>query len=333
MTSQSTGIGDCDRASDLPLPHTVVICTYNRTDVVCANLGRLAGRLAEPASTEIIVVNNGADEHQEPIERTLRSIRDRYGIAHVVCVREPAVGLSRARNLGLAIARGAIISFLDDDTVPCRITWQSHILSAFREHDRVGLLGGPIRLMLPPETRDYTRWRSEVTDSLLSCHSGPPHPGPCEGTVIFGGNASYRRSAIVGSRFDVMLGWVSGHPSAVAGEETSLNLALTRGGWTAWFEPHADVWHYVDGQRIARKWMLSRSTQMGRTAAVLRRDAGVPFRSAKLQDLKDLFGAIRGIASSMAHRRSDWAFAFICTAAQAWASLLILPRVARRPQH
>ena len=61
------------------------------------------------------MVDNGSTDHTPAVvkEVPLRNMNLRY-------VREPKVGVSRARNTGLATAQGEIILFTDDDLSPDR---------------------------------------------------------------------------------------------------------------------------------------------------------------------------------------------------------------------
>lgn len=85
---------------------SVVICTYNRADVVGAAIRSvLAQSLAD---FELIVVDDGSADDTPAV---LASFDDR----RVRVVRRPNGGLSAARNTGIEAATGRFVIFLDDD--------------------------------------------------------------------------------------------------------------------------------------------------------------------------------------------------------------------------
>lgn len=85
---------------------SIVIPTYNRAALVC---DAIASALAERGhgAKEVIVVDDGStDDTQESVAR--HSDRIAY-------VRTPNQGVSMARNVGLSLATGSYVRFLDSD--------------------------------------------------------------------------------------------------------------------------------------------------------------------------------------------------------------------------
>ena len=80
--------------------------------IPCHNYARFIGdaissvNKSEQADVEIIVVDNDSDDNPEPIVRSFS--RTKY-------IRQPNVGVSKARNVGLAESRGRFVVFLDAD--------------------------------------------------------------------------------------------------------------------------------------------------------------------------------------------------------------------------
>lgn len=112
-------------AQPLDLSVSVVIPTYNRADrVVHAVASVLAQREVEP---EVIVVDDGSEED---IEVGLAPFRGRLRI-----VRQKHLGVSAARNRGVAESSGAWIAFLDsdDEWLPHKTLEQLHFHRDHRE--------------------------------------------------------------------------------------------------------------------------------------------------------------------------------------------------------
>ena len=90
-----------------PMRVSLIVCTRNRAAQLPEFLARVASLEAPPGGWELIVVDNGStDATPHLLDRFARSAP-----FPVRCVHAPDPGLSRARNTGLAHARGDILAF------------------------------------------------------------------------------------------------------------------------------------------------------------------------------------------------------------------------------
>ena len=117
---------------------SVIIPTYQHRDFI----GRALASVFEQslADYEIIVVNDGStDDTAAVLAPLIESHRITY-------IHQENCGQSRARNTGLALARGEYIAFLDDDDV-----WPANKLAtqvAFLDaNPSVGMVGGTFRMI------------------------------------------------------------------------------------------------------------------------------------------------------------------------------------------
>ncbi len=120
---------------------SVVVTTCDRPDQLLRTLDSLL--LQTYPALELIVVDNrpGAGPTHDVVRR-------RYGAdPRVRYVTEPRVGLSAARNAGLAHVQGEIVAFTDDDVTVDR-HWLSSLAHAFLQHRDVACVTG---LILPLE--------------------------------------------------------------------------------------------------------------------------------------------------------------------------------------
>jgi glycosyltransferase involved in cell wall biosynthesis len=90
---------------------SVVICTRNRPDDLAACLASLAAQTRRP--DEVVVVD--ASDGDDPRHRIEAWAADVTGVD--VRHRSAAPGLTRQRNVGVALATGDVVTFLDDDVV------------------------------------------------------------------------------------------------------------------------------------------------------------------------------------------------------------------------
>ena len=93
---------------------SIVITTYNRSDALVAVLQGLA--LQDDRDFEVVVADDGSTAHHQ---KAIHSAAEALGLP-VRHVWHPDVGFtaSRVRNLGVSVARGAYLVFMDGDCVP-----------------------------------------------------------------------------------------------------------------------------------------------------------------------------------------------------------------------
>lgn len=135
---------------------SVVICTYNRPELLRLALTSLLRQAPANITYEVVVVdNNSTPETRAVVDEIAQSdSRVRY-------VRETRQGNAYARNTGVAEARAPIVAFLDDD-VTVRDHWIEIIPRTFKETN-ADFIGGKV---LP-------RWEQPPPSWLGAAHWAP----------------------------------------------------------------------------------------------------------------------------------------------------------------
>jgi GT2 family glycosyltransferase len=146
---------------------TIQLCTYNRA----ALLRRVLQGCFEQsvAEYEVVVVNDGSNDETEAV---LDEARERAPI-RFKSVTHTNRGLARSRNVGIDMAVGQRIIFIDDDVLPMPNFVEQHLATA-RRHPKDVIRGGVIMTKsferLPPPywslLRDYSGnffWTSNVS--------------------------------------------------------------------------------------------------------------------------------------------------------------------------
>lgn len=110
---------------------SVVVCSRNGERSLPLVLSRLQRQCLDPGAYEIVVVDDGSDDHTADVAESAG--------ARVVRL-DPPVGLAVARNTGVDAARAAIVAFTDDDCEP-EPDWLRAILDAFRDPQVDGVGG------------------------------------------------------------------------------------------------------------------------------------------------------------------------------------------------
>jgi GT2 family glycosyltransferase len=197
---------------------SVVVASYNADRTLKACLESLL-RLNYP-DYEVILVDDGSTDTTQQIAGLYPQVR---------CFRhEKNLGLSVARNTGLAASTGEIIAFTDAD---CRADkdWLYYLV-----HD---LLGGPFAGMggpnlLPPDD-------SPVAAAVMVSPGGPAHVmrSDREAEHIPGCNMAFYKWALAGiGGFDAIF--------RQAGDDVDICWRLQQAGHKIGFSPAAFVWHY-----------------------------------------------------------------------------------------
>ena len=208
---------------------SVVIPTYRRPQLLDRVLGAIADQSLPSEEFEVVVVDDAANEGtQAQVAAWARRTQVRFRYAPVL---GSAHGPAAARNIGWRAARGEIIAFTDDDTVPDR-DWLRAGLAAFTPG--VSGVGGRIVVPLPPRPTDYERDASHLQEAEFAT-----------------ANCFYRRSVLS------VIGGFDERFTAAWREYSDLYLTLLERGLRCIRAPDAVVVHPI---RPAR-WAVSLSQQ------------------------------------------------------------------------
>lgn len=197
---------------------SVVVASYNGARTLKLCLDSL--RQQNYPDYEVILVDDGSEDETQKIAATFPDLRN---IRH-----EKNLGLSVARNTGIAAATGEIVAFTDSD---CRADedWLYHLTGSLLGGEFAGV-GGPN--LLPPED-------SRVASAVMVSPGGPTHVmlGDREAEHIPGCNMAFWKSTLdeIGG-FDPIF--------TRAGDDVDLCWRLQQAGYKIGFSPAAFVWHY-----------------------------------------------------------------------------------------
>jgi glycosyltransferase involved in cell wall biosynthesis len=202
---------------------SVVICTRNRPAYLNKCLQAVAA-LAPPPDEVLVVDNSTGDEETESVAREF----------HAHYIVENNLGLSRARNRGMAESQCDIIAYLDDDATP-EPHWLEYILAPFADPQVAAVTGRTVS----PGT-DIKGLQDEPVRSL-SNQDPQWFEIASYGGLGLGNNMALRKSACAGNAvFDTNLG--RGTLIGI-GEEHHAFVSLVERGHRAVHIPDALVAH------------------------------------------------------------------------------------------
>jgi len=229
---------------------SVVVASYNGDRTLRACLDSLK-RLNYP-DYEVILVDDGSTDGTPQTAFLYPDVRF---IRH-----ETNLGLSTARNTGIAAAKGEIVAFTDSD---CRADedWLYYLVGSLLEGGFAGM-GGPN--LLPPED-------SRVAAAVMVSPGGPAHVmlTDREAEHIPGCNMAFYKWALeeIGG-FDPIF--------TKAGDDVDVCWRLQQAGHRIGFSPAAFVWHYRRSTALA---YLKQQRGYGEAEALLLRKHPENFNS------------------------------------------------------
>lgn len=295
---------------------SAIICTFKRPEYLRQAVTSLCKQTLPCAEYEIVVVDNGVDPETEHVVTSLRN-----GEVNLHYVTEPMVGLSRARNKGLAKACGRYVAYLDDDA-RAEERWLESLVESFESNSAApAAIGGRVWL-------DWDGKKPEwIPNEQLPVYTYVDHGDQAhvlrDDEYVVGANLAFDKAALeLAGGFDAKLGRQG--TLLLSGEEAQILRTLREQGLKILYEPAAVVWHSVHPTRQKRGWLLRRMFWDGASQPLL--DRGDEQLSRRLifqsmcSDLRQCAAwSLRALAASIHGRK-----------AIAWQSLLGLSQRAGR---
>ncbi|MEN9598550.1 MAG: hypothetical protein RL596_861 [Bacteroidota bacterium] len=207
---------------------------------------------------EVIIVNNNSTDNTETI--CLNYI-DTHPSLQITYLNEPEQGASFARNTGAAIAKGALLCFMDDDAIAYP-NYLETIIHFFESTPTAGGLGGRI---IPRYIPAEPNWMSHFVSSLV-------------------GNFDYNKTIIVFSEnkyplesnmiirkqdFELVNGFNTDLPGVkgtlrIGGEGKEFFFKLKALGRIIYYHPNVIVEHVVETAKLTPEYMYRVASGIGR---------------------------------------------------------------------
>jgi len=242
-----------------PIAVSVIVVSHGRPDALPRCLTGLAQQ--DYPAMEIVVVADTAG---------LNAVRRHPLADHIRTARCDRANISAARNIGLAMAAGPIVAFIDDDAVP-EPTWLTHLTAPFADPDiaaaggfvlarnGISLQWGARMVFADGRTADLP---VSVDDPFIVTGAAG-RAAKTEGT-----NMAFRRDVLIG---------IGGFDEAFAFylDETDVNMRLAAKDAKTAIVPLAQVHHgFAAGARRRPDRVPRDLTQIGASLAVFARKHG-----------------------------------------------------------
>ncbi len=203
---------------------SVLICTYNRPQLLAQCLAALVERTEEKPD-EIVVVNGGDECANAVVESTRWKAESRKQPLEIKLVKTVNKNLAASRNVGLPFCAGDIIAMTDDDAEVFP-DWVTQMKRIHAEHPEAGAVGGPVI------GADADSLVSRIADQVTFA----AHRTAQMVRTLPGVNVSYMRAVIeqVGLQDETLF----------RGEDVDYNWRAQQLGWTIYYDPRVRVLHH-----------------------------------------------------------------------------------------
>jgi glucosyl-dolichyl phosphate glucuronosyltransferase len=227
---------------------SIVLATYNRAASLRTTLASFSALVfpADLAWELLVVDNNSTDSTGEVVEKFAGEVA--FPVRYFF---EKKQGRSAALNAGIAVAKGKVIAFTDDDVL-LDPGWLSNLKRTFDDFD-CSAVAGKVVAQWNHGRPDWLEMEGQLAvvhfdlgDELKEIKMSP-----------LGANSAFRREVFRQyGLFRLDLG-VNGSRHTVTCDDTEFGERLIRGGEKILYCPTAVIFHPVDPARTTKKYLLS----------------------------------------------------------------------------
>lgn len=262
---------------------SIIVCTHsldnfqNLTDAVDSLLNQTH------KETEIIIVVDGNQE----LYAKIMELYNAHGNIKIM-VNEESLGAFGAGNVGIKVAQGDIIAFLDDDAVGDR-RWIENLVDIYNRSDAISVGGKILPIWLtgkPDYFPEELGWLVGIT------HKGFADEKVHEIRNTFGPNMSFKKEVFEKIGFlNEKLGFAKGGTTYMQGAEPEFALRMKNElGKGVIYNPEAIVYHKIPPSKTRARTLLRRAFYQGYSKALMKRRSPSPETLATEESyLKDLF--------------------------------------------
>lgn len=218
--------------NNTPLLSFITVC-YNGITDTCALIESIH-KIIHSVSYEIIVVDNASREDEAAI------IKTHYPT--VITVRsQQNLGFSGGNNLGLEIAQGRYLFLINNDTYFESDGIQA-LIDRLESNPQIGAVSPKIRFAFPPQYIQFAGYTQLSSITMRNEPIGMGHPD--DGSFETPHPSPYLHGAAMLIKREVM-DRTGPMPEIyfLYYEELDWCTAMTRAGYTLWYEPHCTIFH------------------------------------------------------------------------------------------
>jgi glycosyltransferase involved in cell wall biosynthesis len=290
---------------------SVLICTYNRSELLRKSLDSLIeGTIEKP--DQIVIVNGGSKAADEVV----KSYMGMHGI-EIKIINTINKNLAASRNVGIPYCRGDIVAMTDDDAEVFP-DWVTKMKQVHSQHPEAGAVGGMVL------GRNIETLLGRVADAVTF----PVWRAAQAVRTLPGVNISYKRAYLenIGLQDETLF----------RGEDVDYNWRVQKIGGLIWFDPSIKVYHR---HRPTLQGFLAQHYMYGRAYLLVRRKwremyCVYPHQLSSFRDLLKLGNFIAALVYQpflSARKMDSWldmvlALPFLLAANLAWKWGMVVQR-------
>lgn len=255
---------------------SVVICTYNRADLLKLAIDSLIKQSLSITDFEVIIIDNNSTDNTQTI--ALEYVENNQNIKYFL---EKKVGLSHARNRGYLEAKGDYIAYADDDCVlPTDWLLNAKNVMVEKEPD---VLGGPVYpFYLYPKPSWYK-------DSYELLTFGDFARELNKNEYLIGCNIFLKKEVLVQvNGFDPKFGMTGNTIGYAEESELQIRLRSILGEGCVFYDPKLYVNHLVRFEKMTITWVMKSFYSRGKHNYFLKRRINNLSTHSKLSLIKNI---------------------------------------------
>jgi glycosyltransferase involved in cell wall biosynthesis len=250
---------------------SIVICTYNRKDLLKDCLNSIFSANYPSSLYEVIVVDGGSTDGTIDLRKVFPNIR---------FIVESRSGLAHARNKGASLAHGSVVAYVDDDCVVDK-EWLRNLVKGLKYSKNVVGVGGPVFPLhpevIPPKIFVLAPLGFFDEGKVMKFVSGIVMP-----------NSAFRRAIFKTIQFDETLGVTKKGRFILFGEDTDFCKRIIDAGNKLLYTPYSRVYHQIIPERLTVRYLIRHAIGGG----IINTKFILKSRNSRLWALRISFGAL-----------------------------------------
>lgn len=315
----------------MPVKVSVLICTYNRAELLDKLLETLGHQKFEGEHEIVVVDNNSTDGTKAVAEKWMALANPKFPVRYVFAGE--AQGIAYTRNVSIDAAEGNVLAYIDDDALPEK-DWIQRIIHNFAD-ETVAAAGGKV---IPAWSEPPPDWiiQPELSPAIGATQYGEVFREMTVKMAPLAGNMAVRKDWAQAIRFDPRFGKVGRDMKSF--EEIEFADRLCRSGGKMIYDPQMIVYHYLPKERMTKEYVSSRRYGDGQSFSAFERKRGGRLRQWAVGSALLILNVLRdlpGLLINFIKGNDSRAFVYFChlKRAQGYINELWTSRIWRLLDH
>lgn len=238
----------------MPIDFTVAIRTFNAAERLPMLLDKLRSQQhTDSIRWEVLIVDNNSTDNTVEIVQQYQA--EWLPICELRYVLESQQGGAIARKRAIQEARGTLIGFLDDDTLPA-LNWVAKACEFGQAHPKVGAYGSrilPDYETDPPPNFDRI---AHYLPTMLRQHSFR-YDSHRQGMPVGAGLVIRRQAWLDHAIGTQIIQGPIGRGFALKGEETEALWKIKSANWEIWYNAEMSIVHKIPQWRLEKTYLMN----------------------------------------------------------------------------